>query len=299
MDSKNSTSSGGIEGTVLSTNPEPPPTVISTINSSTSQISKILPKFNMNSPQPRNIRLGVMVPSSNTVLEPLTQRIVASIIDPQLRITVHFARFRVTKIELSLDANSQFNLEAMLVAAQLLADAHVDVIGWSGTSASWLGFSSDESLCSAIEATTGIPATTSVLAMNIILHRRGTRNVGLITPYMRELQNAIRKNYEDDGISIQEQRSRCAGLTTNFSFAALGQDELDLMVADVVRNGAESVLVLCTNVAAVQRAKFWEDQYGIFVLDSVATVLHGMLEKLQVKLDPDFMKEWGSIFDSK
>lgn len=297
MNSMDSESPGKMKDNVVSINSGLPTPTTAVLESSTSRSP--LPHLDMNFPQLRKIRLGVMVPSSNIVLEPLTQRIIASIKDPQLQITVHFARFRVTKIELSLDADSQFNLQAMLTAAQLLADAHVDAIGWSGTSASWLGFSSDEILCSAIEATTGIPATTSVLAMNIILHRRGTRNVGLITPYMRELQTAIRKNYEDEGILIPEQRSRCAGLTTNFSFAALGQEELDSMVTDVVRNGAESVLVLCTNVAAAQRAKFWEDLYGIFVLDSIATVVHGMLEKLQVKLDPDCMKEWGSIFDSK
>ena len=247
----------------------------------------------------RRIRLGVIVPSSNTVLEPLTQRIVGSIIEPDLEVTVHFARFRVTIIELSQNANLQFNQEAMLAAATLLADAQVDVIGWSGTSASWLGFSTDKTLCANIEQSTGIPATTSVLAMNNILQRRGARNVGLIVPYLQEVTTAIRKNYEDAGFFISDERSRCAGLSTNLDFAALEEPELDSMVEDVAQHGAESVLVLCTNVAAAQRARYWEDRHGILVLDSVATVVHGMLEKLHIQVDSVCMKEWGSIFDGR
>lgn len=250
-------------------------------------------------PRTRRIRLGVIVPSSNTVLEPLTQKIVASITDPTLEVSVHFSRFRVTKIELSQDANSQFELEVMLSAAQLLADAHVDVIGWSGTSASWLGFSTDETLCASIERRTGIPATTSVLAMNDILRRRAARNVGLITPYLEEVNTSIRKNYAEAGFSISEERSRCAGLSTNLDFAALREPELEVMVDDVARNGAETVLVMCTNVAAAQRVKYWEDRYNIQVLDSVATVVLGMMEKLEVQLPSGSMRQWGSIFDTK
>src|SRR5476651_1416083 len=42
------------------------------------------------------IRLGMLTPSSNTVLEPVTAQIVAGLTD----VTVHFSRFRVTEIGL-------------------------------------------------------------------------------------------------------------------------------------------------------------------------------------------------------
>jgi maleate isomerase len=246
---------------------------------------------------PTRIRLGVIVPSSNTILEPMIQKIVASINDPALDITVHYSRFRVTRIELSQHADSQFALDAMHAAAQLLADARVDVIGWAGTSSSWLGFSTDEILCASIEARTGIPATTSVLAMNNILRQRGSRSIGLITPYLEELNVAIRTNYRDADVDIPEERSRCSGLSTNFDFAELREPELDAMMRDVVRHGAESVLVMCTNVAAAQRAKYWEDRYKVSVLDSVAAVVHGMLQKLEVQVDSTCMEEWGTVFN--
>ena len=148
----------------------------------------------------RVVRLGVLVPSSNTALEPLTNAIVSSIHSDDLSISVHFSRFRVTKIDLSASPNAQFVLEPILSAARLLADAKVDVIGWSGTSAGWLGFEHDEKLCAAIEAETGIKATTSVLSLNAILRSLGVTSFGLVTPYIKDMNDAIRANYAAIGV---------------------------------------------------------------------------------------------------
>jgi maleate isomerase len=71
------------------------------------------------------IRLGVIVPSSNTALEPLTHAIVASISTPEKPITVHFTRIPVTQLNLSAGSHLQFSHETLLAAGQLLADAKV------------------------------------------------------------------------------------------------------------------------------------------------------------------------------
>ncbi|CAK7230262.1 hypothetical protein SBRCBS47491_007527 [Sporothrix bragantina] len=253
----------------------------------------------------RNIRLGVIVPSSNTALEPLTQQIVASLNADKtldLNVTVHFARVRVTKIVLSADADAQFALEPMLNTARLLSDAHVDVIGWSGTSASWLGFASDEALCKAIEEATGIPATTAVQGMNWILEMIKDKTVGLVTPYTPDVNKAIQKNYPSIGIEISDECSRYAGLSDNISFAALDDPTWDKLVDEVVQNGTETVLIMCTNVRASHRARFWETKYsdkGLRVLDSVATTVTGMLKVLGVQVESDRMiEQWGRVFES-
>jgi len=84
-------------------------------------------------------RIGVLTPSSNTALEPLTSAMVAGVPG----VTAHFSRFRVTEISMGDKSQNQFDERTILDAAQLLADAKVDVICWSGTSASWLGFDRD------------------------------------------------------------------------------------------------------------------------------------------------------------
>ena len=106
------------------------------------------------------ILLGMLTPSSNTVLEPVTHEMLREL--PQA--SAHFGRFAVTRIALSTDALAQFDSAGILAAAQLLSHARCQVIGWSGTSSSWLGFESDQELCRQIEKSTGALACTSVLA---------------------------------------------------------------------------------------------------------------------------------------
>ncbi|MFM7530446.1 MAG: Asp/Glu/hydantoin racemase, partial [Nodosilinea sp.] len=73
------------------------------------------------------VRLGMLTPSSNTVLEPITQAMLVDLSG----VSAHFSRFRVTEISLALPALDQFDNRALLEAAQLLADAKVDVIAWN------------------------------------------------------------------------------------------------------------------------------------------------------------------------
>lgn len=87
--------------------------------------------------------LGMLTPSSNTTLEPVTSAMLAGL--PE--VSAHFGRFRVTEIALSAQALGQFDDREILAAAELLSHAKVDVIAWNGTSSGWLGFEADERLC--------------------------------------------------------------------------------------------------------------------------------------------------------
>src|SRR5439155_4852552 len=98
-------------------------------------------------------RLGVLTPSSNTVLEPQTVRLLEPLAD---RLTVHFSRFRVTAVADNPEAHGQFAVAAMLEAASLLADARVNAVLWSGTSGAWEGLDADRRLVTQIGASTGV-----------------------------------------------------------------------------------------------------------------------------------------------
>ncbi len=243
----------------------------------------------------RSIRLGVLVPSSNTALEPLTNAIISSIKSAQFRISVHFSRFRVTTIDLSSSANEQFEFLPILMAARLLADAKVDVIGWSGTSAGWLGFEHDEKLCAAIKEDTGIKATTSVLSLNAILRSLGVSSFGLVTPYSSEMNELIRANYLAIGVDINENWERHLGITDNNAIVEVDEATLDAMVVDVASNGAQVISTFCTNLRAAQRVVHWEKSSSIIVLDTVCTVVWGMLRLAEV--ETRLVKGWGYMFE--
>jgi maleate isomerase len=119
----------------------------------------------------KRVLFGMLTPSSNTALEPITTAMVAGL--PE--VSAHFSRFKVTEIALSSSALAQFDNGEILRAAELLAHAKVDAIGWNGTSSGWLGFEADVRLCEQITAATGIPATTSMLALNEILEQRSVQ----------------------------------------------------------------------------------------------------------------------------
>ncbi|KAI6981498.1 hypothetical protein KC335_g4680 [Hortaea werneckii] len=243
----------------------------------------------------RRIRLGIIVPSSNTALEPISQEIVSDVSTANEQITVHFARFRVTKIDMSIESDKQFSLAPMLEAASYLADARVDMIGWSGTSAAWLGFETDENLCYKITAVTGVPATTSIIAMREKINSSGATNIGVLTPYSSDVNAAIIETFASAGLDASESRSQCSKLSTNYDFAGVTEVDLDCMVANLSASGTETVLVICTNLHAARMAKTWEDTYGVIVFDSVATVIRGMLSRLEVDMSP-LGKKWGSVF---
>jgi len=182
----------------------------------------------------RPTRLGMLTPSSNTALEPMTCAMLAGVSD----VTAHFSRFKVTEIALSDTALRQFDDTEILRAAELLAHAKVDVIAWNGTSASWLGFDRDERLCERITASTGIKACTTVLAYRDLLHRLGAQRIGLVTPYMADVQHKIIANWASRGLPCTAERH--LSLRDNFSFAEVPEAEVARLIEEVARKAAMS-----------------------------------------------------------
>jgi maleate isomerase len=236
----------------------------------------------------KRLRLGMLTPSSNTVLEPVTSHMLRDLPD----VTAHFGRFRVTRIALSDDALKQFDPAPVLEAARLLADAHMDVIAWNGTSAGWLGFDSDERLCAAITEATGVPATSSVLALNEALHRLGAATLGLVSPYTPDVQQRIIANYNAAGIRVIAERH--LNDPGNYSFAQYEEPEIAALIRDVARARPDAITTLCTNMRAPGIVAAMEAETGIPVLDSIAVVVWKSL--VLAGADPARVQGWGGLF---
>jgi maleate isomerase len=239
--------------------------------------------------QPVSKRIGMLTPSSNTVLEPLTAAMLSDAHD----VTAHFGRFSVVKISLDNDALEQFSNEPMLQASQLLAEACVDVICWNGTSSGWLGFDSDQRLCEQIEEHTDIPACTSVLALNEILALQNATRIAFVTPYLDEIQAAIVKTYQSAGFEVvAEQHLGDAG---NYSFAKYTKKHIIELCRKVAEYKPQAICTFCTNFRGAEVASFIEHETGIPVFDTVSTALWKSLRSCDV--DTTVIKGWGSIFD--
>ncbi len=233
-------------------------------------------------------RLGMLTPSSNTALEPLTAAMLHGLPD----ITAHFGRFQVTEISLSEYGLGQFQLEPMLAAARMLAEAHVHVICWNGTSAGWRGFDTDEELCRQITAETGIPATTSVLALNDVLKANGVERLGLVTPYSEDVQEAIVANYAKIGIVCAAERH--LDIEVNFDFAEVEEAVIEEMVRDVAEAGPQAITTFSTNLKSAQLADKLEAETGLPVYDTVSTALWKSMK--MAGADPSRVTGWGRLF---
>ncbi len=233
-------------------------------------------------------RIGVLTPSSNTALEPLTSAMVSQLGN----VSAHFSRFGVTEISLQEVSSRQFNSDKILAAAQLLADARVDVICWSGTSASWLGFEKDDALCARINEVTGRPATTSVLALNEAMALNHINRFGLITPYIQEVHDRIIKNYRNNGMTCVADRH--LNIQDNFSFAEIEPDQLANLIREVARDKPQAIVTMCTNLRAAQLVHDLEREIGIPIYDSVSAVVWKALRLIQI--EPQRVCGWGKLF---
>jgi maleate isomerase len=234
------------------------------------------------------VRLGILTPSSNTVLEPVT----SAILDDLPEVTAHFARFRVTEIALSPSSVAQFDDEQILRAAEQLADAKVDAIAWSGTSAAWLGFARDVALCEHILTSTGRPAGTAVLALNEVLALNGVKRLGLVTPYRDDVQAKIIANYDAAGIAVVSERH--LGISDNYAFAEEPPDRIEALIREVAADKPDAIAVLCTNMRGAPLVSELEAEFDIPIHDSVALTVWKSLKLAGV--DPSRVQGWGRVF---
>lgn len=233
-------------------------------------------------------RIGLITPSSNTVLEPETYRLLRDVGG----VTAHFARFTVLKIGTDTDALDQFGLEAQLTAAELLADCRPDVIAWCGTSGGWLGLDRDRALCTSITERTGCPATTSTLAQIEAFRLLEARSYGLVTPYLSDIQERVIETFGAAGFRcVGDERLEDPG---NFSFSTYGPDQIADMVRRVAAKGPDAISIFCTNFNGVSIAPELEAELGIPVIDSTTLTLWHALRLAGV--DPAIVPGQGALF---
>lgn len=232
--------------------------------------------------------LGVLTPSSNTVLEPVTSAIVSEV--PSA--SAHFGRFEVTEISNAPSSQAQFTIDKQVTAAQLLAHARVQSIVWSGTAASWLGFDKDEHLCAEITRLTGIAAGSSVLAVNELFERHQVKRFALVTPYIDAIQEAIIQNYAASGFECVAERH--LGEHRNFEFAQFSAETVANLIREVAASKPDAITVMCTNMRGAALAATLEAETGIPIFDSTSAAVWTGLRLAGA--DPTQVNGWGRLF---
>jgi maleate isomerase len=232
-------------------------------------------------------KIGHITPSCNTVLEPVTSMMNASISE---RISHHFARIPVENISLLDDDVGQFDIQTMVGAAESVCDGNMDAVVWNGTSGCWNGPDADEAICEAVTDATGVRMSTSTLAQFEALRRYGVTRFGLAVPYMNDVTARTIETY------------RVAGFET-VSYAnlgmAVGRDMANVppaIIRDLLRAAdsadAQCLVVICTGLPAALVVEEMESELAKPIFDSVAVTFAKGLELVGSN---HHIVQWGSL----
>lgn len=182
-------------------------------------------------------RIGLLVPSSNTTVEPEFYRALPR------GVTLHTARLFLTRI--TPDAILGM-VEDMEKQAKLLASADVDVIVLGATAPSFLnGLGYDRELIAKIESVTGKPATTTSTALVEAIRHVGAKRVVLGSAYTEQVNGIAGAFLEASGIKV----AGMAGLSLvdNLVVGRLSSDTAYDLAMKVNRDDVDAIVLSCTN----------------------------------------------------
>jgi maleate isomerase len=182
-------------------------------------------------------RIGLMVPSSNTTVEPEFYRALPR------DVTLHTARLYLTRI--APEAILQM-IADMETQAKLLASADVDVIVLGATAPSFLkGLGYDRELIQKIETATGKKATTTSTALIEALRHVGARRVVLGSAYDEKVNGIAKAFIEANGIEVLGMQG--LSLVDNLVVGRLSADTAYDLALKVHRPDADAIALSCTN----------------------------------------------------
>lgn len=179
------------------------------------------------------------------------------------------------------------------MAADQLAQAKVDAIIWNGTAGSWLGIERDREMCQKIEEKTKIPMSTASLGLVGSYQDFDIKRLHLVTPYIKEMNDAIIREYEKLGLTAAGVTG--LGITENTEIGSVTKEQLETLCCSTGAGHGEGIAVVCTNLAAAWRADLIEKRSGAVVFDSVTAAVREALKLCG--LEKLSFQGWGKLLD--
>ena len=234
----------------------------------------------------RALRIGQIVPSSNTTMETEIPAILRAreTLAPE-RFTFHSSRMRMQKVtreELAaMDADSDR-------CALELADARVDVLGYACLVAIMSMGKGYHRVSEArlhqrtVEAGGAAPVVTSAGALVDGLKALGAKKVSLLAPYMKPLTRLVIDYIENEGIEVVDSIS----LEIPDNLEVGRQDPL--APAEITKRldtrGADAIVAsACVQMPSLASVQLIEDRSGLPVVSSSVSTTYMMLKKLGLK----------------
>ncbi|WP_076861344.1 maleate cis-trans isomerase family protein [Bradyrhizobium mercantei] len=224
---------------------------------------------NMQPNEGTTVRLGVVVPSINTVVEPWFSAVLPT------RASLHASRMLMPP-RLTPDGITEMDRSDGMLAVRQIASCRPAVIAYCCTASSIVqGQAYDEHLREEIERQSGAKATTATHSILAALTALDVRRVSIVSPYTDEIDAMEHRFFENSGLRIEG--SANLNISDTFGLAAPGAAAL----LDLARRGwsakADALVITCLNTRSHLVAEVLEEELGRPVVTSTtATLWHSL-----------------------
>lgn len=218
-------------------------------------------------------RVGLIVPSSNTVMEvDFYRRLPPSA-------TLHTARMHL--VQTTPEGEAAMIDDYLPAAIADLASARPNVAVFGCTSAGALrGNAYEERLIASIGRQTGAETVSVAASVRRAIQGRTGGRVGVITPYVESLNDKIRDSLQADGIEVAAIHG--LAITENFAIAEVEPERIKQFALDCFGDSDIDLLFAsCTNLRAFDAREEIEQALGIPVVTSNHAALEAALGRMQ------------------
>jgi maleate isomerase len=222
-------------------------------------------------------RVGVIVPSLNTIIEDDLRRFMPS------EVLYHIARVRFQKENGRVTHKSLLRLadDAPSIAGYL-ADAGMDAIAFNCTGASVAGgVGSSERIVERIEAAVGSPATTTILSVMRALRTMNVHRLVHCCPFTSEFSEEEADFLRASGFEI--------ALTVGMGHidakvaALMSPDQVAEFALRIDRADADGIFLSCANTRAMEAVQGLEQRLGKPVISSNQAVMWDLLRLISCR----------------
>jgi maleate cis-trans isomerase len=205
-------------------------------------------------------RIGLLVPSINTTMEPEFWRIAPH------GVSVHSARIAGGRHGTPEELRSMEG--ASKHAAAEIAMVEPDVVVYGCTSGSFFeGPAWNKKICDQLTAITGAPTVTTAGAMAACLMARGHKKIDVVTPYVDVTNERLRQFVKAHGIEVLKLGT--FDMLDMFDHAKVEPAEIYAKVKEITTPDAEAVFVACTQLRALEVLDVLERDLGKPVYSAV------------------------------
>ena len=219
------------------------------------------------------LRVGLIVPSSNTVMEPDMHR--------ELGDSCAISTSRTLLEETTREAEIRMLTEELPRSIRLIAttDPHVTVFGC--TSAGSLGgVAHDREIGENIERETGGKGVTVVASVLAQLQRLQVRRLAVFTPYLKDLTESVTGCLSEGDVELVKVAGM--GILKNRDIGEVTPQEIEKFVASHMEGvAADCIFLSCTNWQAIGAIAPLRERYGIPVISSNQATIDAVRELVE------------------